>query len=52
MDIQDVEAFSVIRRVVKSEAMDGTHVRMKEIGKSSYEFMEFVHRKVDKVIKN
>ena len=46
-----VEAFSVIRRVVKSEAMEGTHVRMKEIGKSRYEFVEFVQRKVDKVIK-
>ena len=41
----------MIRRVVKSEAMDGTHVRTKEIGKSSYEFVEFVHRKVDKIIK-
>ena len=46
-----VEAFSVIRGVVKSEAIDGTHVRMKEIGKSSYEFVDFVQRKVDKVIK-
>ena len=35
----------------KSEANDGTHVRMKEIGKLRYEFEEFVHRKVDKVIK-
>ena len=46
-----VEAFSVVRRMVKSEAMDCTHVRMKETGKSSYEFVEFVHRKVDRVIK-
>ena len=46
-----VEAFSVIRRVVKSEAMNGTHVRTKEIGKSSFEYVEFVHRKVDKIIK-
>ena len=46
-----VEAFSVIRRVVKSEALEGTHVRVKEIGMSSYEFVDFVHRKVDKVIK-
>ena len=37
-----VEAFRVIRWVVKSEAMIGTHVRMKEIGKSSYDFVEFV----------
>ena len=34
----------------KSEAIDGTHVRMKEIGKLRYEFEEFVPRKVDKVI--
>ena len=46
-----VEAFIVIRRVVKSEAMEGTHERMKEIGKSRYEFVEIAHRKVDKVIK-
>ena len=31
---------------------EGTHVRMKEIGKSSYEVVKFVHRKVNKVIKN
>ena len=40
----------MIRRVKKSEAIDGTHVRMKESGKLRYEFEEFGHRKVDKVI--
>ena len=41
----------MIRRVVKSEAMEGTHVHMKDIGKSKHEFVEFVHRKVDNVIR-
>ena len=49
-DLDQVEAYCVIRRVKKSEATDGAHVRMKEIGKLRYEFEEFVHRKVDKVI--
>ena len=49
-DLDQVVAYCVIRRVKKSEATDGTHVRMKEIGKLRYEFEEFVHRKVDKVI--
>ena len=49
-DLDQVEAYCVIRRVKKSEAIDGTHVRMKEIGKLRYEFEEFVNRKVDKVI--
>ena len=45
-----VKAFSGIRRVKESETIDGAHVRMKEISKLRYEFEEFVHRKVDKVI--
>ena len=49
-ELDQVEAYCVIRRVKKSEATHGTHVRMKEIGKLRYEFEEFVHRKVDKVI--
>ena len=49
-ELDQVEAYCVIRRVEKSEAIDDTHVRMKEIGRSRYEFEEFVHRKVDKVI--
>ena len=40
-----METFSVIRRVAKSEAMFGTHVRVKETGESGYEFVDFVHRK-------
>ena len=49
-ELDQVEAYCVIRRVEKSEAIDGTHVRIKEIGKLRYGFEEFVHRKVDKVI--
>ena len=49
-ELDQVEAHCVVRRVKKSETMDGTHVRMKEIGKLRYEFEEFVHRNVDKVI--
>ena len=45
-----VESFSVIRRANASEAIDGTRVRMKEIGKPRYEFEEFVNQVVDKVI--
>ena len=41
----------MIRQVGKSEAANGTRVRMKENFKSSYEFVEFVHRKVDEAIK-
>ena len=44
------EAFSVIRRANASEAIDGTRVRMKEIGKPRYEFEEFVNQVLDKVI--
>ena len=49
-EFDQMEAFSVIRRVKRSQAIDGTHVRMKERGKLRCEFEEFVHRKVDKVI--
>ena len=49
-ELDQVEFHCVIRRVKKSEAIDATHVRMKEIRKLRYEFEEFVHRKVDKVI--
>ena len=49
-ELDQVEAYCVIRRVKKSETIDGTHVRMKEIGKLRYEFGEFVHRKEEKVI--
>ena len=49
-ELEQVEAYCVIRRVKKSEAIDGTHVRMREIGKLRYEFEEFAHRTVDKVI--
>ena len=45
-----MEAFSVLRRVKKTEAIDGTHVRMKEPGNLRYECEECAHRKVDKII--
>ena len=40
----------MIRQMKKSEATDGTHVRMKETGKQCYEFEEFVNQKGDEVI--
>ena len=49
-ELDQVEAHCVVRRVKKSEAIDRTHVRMKEIRKLRDEFEEFAHRKVDKVI--
>ena len=49
-EFDQMEDFSVILRRKKSEVTDGTHVRMKEIGKLGYDFEEFLHRKVDKVI--
>ena len=49
-EFDEMEVFSGFRRVKKSEAIDGAHVRMKEMCKLHYEFEEFAHRKVEKVI--
>ena len=38
-ECDQMEAFSVIRRVKKSEAIDGTHVRMKEIASENGDFV-------------
>ena len=38
-EFDQMEAFSVIHRVQKSEAIDGTHVRMKDIASENGDFV-------------